>query len=144
MLESHCKTLEKKILSVEAMNKESYQCLTCMHLEMKHEDIDITNLKDLLIKNEMKLINEKCNEIIQGLLVKSEELNCSLEDAYKEQERCAMMLDIQLYGMRVKFKEKAFERMKRKVMHKEYSDESSYGISIEESELNYFEEQCEY
>ena len=31
ILESHCEMLEKRMLSVEAMNEESYRCITCMH-----------------------------------------------------------------------------------------------------------------
>ena len=61
---------------------------------MKHEDINIANLKCWSTKTEIKLIDEKCNEIMSCLLVKSKELNFFLEDAHEEQDYQAIRLDI--------------------------------------------------
>ena len=91
---SYHETLEKKTLSVEAMNEKSYQHTPCIQSELNHEENNIANLEDLSTKEKMTLIDEKCNEIIQDLLVKSKELNRFLEDACEEQDCDIMRLDI--------------------------------------------------
>ena len=100
------------------------------------------NKDDRITKVELRLINDMRSSIIQSLLVQSGKLIQNLECAREEKDQCAMRLDILLNELRVNFKEKMFEQVKKKLMRELPLDEFTSGMSMTESELKNLEEQC--
>ena len=92
------------------------------------KDIKVKEPKQESVLKEIKLVNDKSNDITQALLAKYYDLCCQFSSEYETMDREMMKIKMYYYELKECIKNKEKEWIKEKETHKEidqYNEESS-------------------